>query len=978
MKYWRSLGQLEGSEEARDFREREFPEGASEPPDELTRRQVLTLMGASVSLAGLAACRKPTEHIVPYVDAPEQIIPGVPRHYATTMPFGTSAYGLVVENHEGRPTKIEGNELHPATLGASSARVQATILDLYDPDRSAAVAKSGEGSNWGEFVAASKERTKIHGADGGAGLALLLPPCASPTLSRLVAAFKRAFPQALVVIHGAVTERNALEGLVKAAGRPLLGVHRFDKARCVLAVDSDFLHADADMIRNTRGFAASRRLAKAEDSMSRLWAIEAAFSNTGANADHRLRVPARAVAATLAALAGQLGAGPATPAPEGVDAAWLKAAAADLAANKGASIIVAGPRQSAAVHAAVFALNAFLGNVGTTIEYHDPADALLPSSSGLGELTGALGAGRIKTLVIAGGNPAYDAPADLGFTEAAKKAEVIIHLGLHRDETAQIATWHVPAAHFLESWDDARASCGTLSVVQPMILPLFGGKTTSEIVQLLTTGEEKSAHDLVRETWRTTLGEADFEKRWRRVLHDGLLAGSALPPVSATAQAGALAGLAGEVAARHGAAGDLDVILAPCPKVHDGSSANNPWLQELPDAITKVTWDNPLLISPATADAKGLKDGDVVKVEANGRSLEIPVFRVPGMADHTAVATLGYGRTNAGRAGNGVGFATYALRTSAQMDLVTGATLTKTGRTHVLAQTQEHGSMDGREIVRESSLQGYREEPKFAADHHELFSLWKEHEYKSRPQWGMVIDLGSCTGCNACAVACQSENNIPVVGKDQVRRGREMAWIRVDRYYTGEPANAGAVFQPVPCMQCENAPCEQVCPVAATVHDAEGLNSMVYNRCIGTRYCSNNCPYKVRHFNFYNYTKDTPELVKMAQNPDVTVRARGVMEKCTYCVQRINQGKIDAKLGGRELKDGDIKTACQQACPAQAIRFGDILDPQSDVSQARANDRNYSLLAELNTKPRTTYLARVRNTEPGLENEQAPKSEGHA
>lgn len=975
--YWRSLGDLEGSsDEAVEFREREFSEGASEPPVGITRRQILTLMGASASLAGLAACRRPKEHIVPYVDAPEQIIPGVARRYATTMPAGTSAYGLVVENHEGRPTKIEGNELHPASLGSSSARVQAAILDLYDPDRSPAVVKGGQPSSWAEFVEACKERVKVHVGDGGAGLALLMPPSASPTLSRWVAAFRQTYPQAQVVIQGPVTDRNVFEGLTRATGRPLLAVHRFDKARSVLAVDSDFLHDDAEMIRNTRGFAASRRIAKAEDSMNRLWAVEAAYSVTGANADHRLRVRARSIPSFVAGLASELGVSGGAPAGAGIDAAWLKAVAADLRAHKGASLVVAGPRQPASVHAAVYTINAALGNVGATVEYHEPADALLPAA-GLTDLVASLNQSRVKTLVIAGGNPAYDAPGDIDFATAARKAEVVIHLGLHRDETAEVATWHVPQAHFLEAWDDARASCGTLSVVQPMILPLFGGKTATELIHVLTSGEDKPAYNLVRETWRPLLGEADFEKRWRRVLHDGLLADSATPAVTPAASSAAST-LSEEAAALEKATGDLDLVFAACPKVHDGSAANNPWLQELPDAITKITWDNPLLISPATAAAKGLTDGNVVQLSTGGeRPLELLVFRVPGMADGTAIATLGYGRWKAGRAGNGVGVRTYALRPSAGPDLVTGVLVTRTGRTEILAQTQEHGSMDGRSIVREATLDHYRKDPKFAADHHQLFSLWKEHEYKSRPQWGMVIDLSSCTGCNACVIACQSENNIPVVGKDQVRRGREMHWIRVDRYYSGDPADPKATFQPVPCMQCENAPCEQVCPVAATVHDAEGLNAMVYNRCIGTRYCSNNCPYKVRHFNFFNYTKDTPEIMKMANNPDVTVRARGVMEKCTYCIQRINAAKIDARLDGRELKDGDVKTACQQACPAQAIHFGDILDSESAVAKARATDRNYSLLAELNTKPRTTYLARIRNPEPALEPAAVPKTEGN-
>jgi MoCo/4Fe-4S cofactor protein with predicted Tat translocation signal len=981
-KHWRSLGALEGSPESRAFLEREFPEGASVPPDTISRRHMLTLLGASASLAGLAACRRPEEHIVPYVHPPEEVIPGVPRYYATTMPNGTSAYGLVVESHEGRPTKIEGNELHPATLGSSSARMQAAILDLYDPDRSPSVLKGGERSTWADFVAAWAERAKGHAADGGAGLALLMKPSSSPTLFRQVAAFRKSFPRARVVVHAAAGAENALDGVARAAGRVLLPVHRLDKARSILAIDADFLHADPEMVRHTRGFSAARRVAKASDGMSRLWAVEAVFSVTGANADHRLRLPARQIPAFVAALTAELahaGLGldaPAAPEVPGLDAAWLRALAAELMAQRGSSLVLVGSRQPASVHAAAVVVNAALGNVGTTVEYREPKDALLPTARGLEDLVGAMAAGNVKTLVVLGCNPAYDAPADLDFTVAAAKVEAVIHLGTHVDETGALAAWHVPRAHFLEAWGDARAACSTLSVVQPLILPLYGGKSDVETMELLAGGGDRAGHDVVQETWRGILGEKDFERRWNRVLHDGLLPDSALPPVGVKTPRGVLPELVAEASALASRQGDTDLLFVACPKLEDGESANNAWLQELPDAMSKVTWENPLLVSPATAAAHGLNDEDVVRLESGGRALEVPVFRVPGMADGTLVLYLGYGRRKAGRVGTAVGFDAYALRTSAGLHLAPAVKLTPTGGRHLLAQTQEHASMEGRDVVREETLTDFRRGEEPGAEREALFSLWKEHEYKTRPQWGMVIDLNRCTGCNACAVACQSENNVPVVGKDQVRRGREMAWIRVDRYFTGEPAEAGAVFQPVPCMQCENAPCEQVCPVAATVHDAEGLNVMVYNRCIGTRYCSNNCPYKVRRFNFFNYTKDTPETLKMAMNPDVSVRSRGVMEKCTYCVQRLNAAKIDAKLAGRELADGDAKTACQQACPAEAIRFGDLLDPASRVATARGESRTYALLEELNTRPRTTYQTRLRNPHDGLGREGEEKIRG--
>jgi molybdopterin-containing oxidoreductase family iron-sulfur binding subunit len=610
----------------------------------------------------------------------------------------------------------------------------------------------------------------------------------------------------------------------------------------------------------------------------------------------------------------------------------------------------------------VLALNVALGNVGTTVTYHEPADAVLPSRASLAELVTAMNSGSVATLVIVGGNPAYDASTDLTFASAMKKVATTIALSTHVDETAALSSWSIPSAHFLESWDDARAADGTASVVQPLILPLFGGKGVIELLGLLATGKDQPGHDLVQETWKPVLGEAQFEKRWNRVLHDGLLAGSASPAVMPTVDARASAVPAAD------AADGIEVHFRPSPYLHDGRYANDGWLQELPDPVTKLTWDNPALLSPATAKTLGVADEDLVTVTVRGQALTLPVTIVPGQADGTVMLTLGYGRSKVGRIGTGVGADAYRLRSSAAPDIDT-ATLAKAAGTAKLAPTQEHGSMEGRPLIREGTLTEYKHDPAFAQEAVELpklESMWNEKTYDTGHQWAMTIDLNSCVGCNACVVACQSENNIPIVGKEQVRKGREMHWVRVDRYFTGAPEQPRMIFQPVPCMQCENAPCEQVCPVAATVHDDEGLNVMVYNRCIGTRYCSNNCPYKVRRFNFFNYTKDTPELLKLVQNPDVTVRSRGVMEKCTYCTQRINAAKLDARLAGRALVDGDVKTACQQACPASAIAFGDLRDPGSDVVKHKADPRNYALLAELNSKPRTTYLAKVRNPHPDL------------
>jgi molybdopterin-containing oxidoreductase family iron-sulfur binding subunit len=996
--YWRSLAQFEGRPESRAFLEREFPEGASELLEGITRRDMIMLVGASLSLAGLAGCRRPVEEIVPYVTPPEEVVPGIPRYYATTMPFRRSAYGLIVESHEGRPTKIEGNPSHPSTLGASGSLVQASVLGLYDPDRSQTVRLRGEPSTWSDFVTAWGQLSEAHAADGGAGLAVLSESFSSPTLARLSSDLRARYPRLQWATYDAVSDENRVAGLRSATGRDLDLMLRIDQASVVLALDADPLLTDPEMIRHARGFADRRRAGASGGTMNRLYAVEGVYSLTGAMADHRLRLQSRQIAPFLAALAARLAppeAGAASLAgagAPGVDPRWIDALANDLLANRGRGLIVAGERQPAAVHAAVCALNTYLGNTGGTVSYYETRDAALPSASSLASLVSAMQAGAIQTLVVLGGNPVFDAPADLDFASAVAKVPQTIALGHTVDETSIQATWHIPRAHYLESWGDARAVGGTLSVVQPLILPLFGGRTPVEVLGLMVGGQDRSGYDIVRETWNPILGEAEFDSKWNRVLHDGLLAGSELPevvpgltgePFAELARAtGAGAGAAGSQPADAGSPGDLEIVFLPSPSLHDGRFANEGWLQELPDPLTKLTWDNPALVSPNTAEALGLASEDVVRLDHAGRAVELPVWLLPGMADGVVALTLGYGRSHAGRVGSGVGVDAFTVRTSEALGFDSGVSLTRLGRTYPLSATQEHGSMEGRPIVRESTLTELQSQPGAGAEpagepHH--FSLWQEHAYDQGHQWGMTIDLNSCIGCNACMVACQSENNIPVVGRAQVAKGREMHWIRVDRYFSGEPSGSTeVVFQPVPCMHCEDAPCEQVCPVAATVHDREGLNVMVYNRCIGTRYCSNNCPYKVRRFNFFNFTKDTPDILQLAMNPDVTVRARGVMEKCSYCTQRINKAKIDARFAGRELRDGDVKTACQQACPASAIEFGDLRDPSSRVVKAKADPRNYALLEELNTKPRTTYLAKVRNPNPDLEGARTDAGAWHA
>ena len=966
--YWRSLGEREGTHEFQVALEREFPEGAADAPDGISRRTMLGLMGASLSLSGLAACRRPVEKIVPYVQAPEDMLPGIPLRYATTMPFRGSALGLLVVSNEGRPTKVEGNERHPANLGASNVWAQNAIYDLYDPDRSRVVLQAGAEKTWKDFVTYWTTLHAEHASDGGAGLAIVCEPSSSPTEARLVDLLRKRFPQARIVGWAPLGEENRQAGLAAVAGTDVEPLYRLDQARVILSLDADFLQHDPDAIRLARDYAAGRRDVEA---MNRLYVAESTLTITGIAADHRLAVPSGRIAALTLGLATELGKqGVAVAGVKGgggeIDAQWVAAVAKDLKANAGKSLIVTGAHQPAEVHAAVAALNAALGNVGKTVSYVAAGAGVRSRAADMQALAADLAGGRVKTLVVLGGNPAYDAPADLDFATVATKAAHRIRLGLFVDETSAVADWHLPQAHFLESWGDARSTGGPLSVVQPLIEPLFGGHSPIEMLALLESGKETAGYELVRETWKPVLG-SDFERRWERTLHDGLLADSAPPPVAPPTDMSAIATLATAAAARP--ATGLELVFQPSSAVYDGSGANSAWMQELPEPVSKLTWDNAALMSKRDAEALGLEDGDLATLTLGDRTMSAAVMVLPGQAVGSVSIALGYGRSAAGRVGNGVGFNAYPLRTTKALGFASGLTVAKTAGSHVLAVTHEHWSTEGRDIVREQTIAELKHPHESAhGEHHlPLESPWPERTYEDGPQWGMTIDLNSCTGCNACVVACQSENNIPSVGKDQVTRGREMHWIRIDRYFSGRPeAPESIVFQPVPCMHCENAPCEEVCPVAATVHGSSGLNEMVYNRCIGTRYCSNNCPYKVRRFNFYNFTKDTPETLQMAYNPDVTVRARGVMEKCSYCVQRLTRAERDAKLAGRPMQDGDARTACQQSCPAQAIEFGDMRDPKSRIAASKASARRYDLLGELNTKPRTSYLSRLRNPNPEL------------
>ncbi|KAA3631320.1 MAG: 4Fe-4S dicluster domain-containing protein [Calditrichaeota bacterium] len=975
-RYFRSLDHLIATDEYKEKTAREFPEGASEMNNDWSRRNFMTLMGASVAMAGIAGCRRPKEKIVPYVKPPEEVIPGVARQYASTMPLGTSAYGIVVESHEGRPTKIEGNKMHPSSNGSSNALIQASILGLYDPDRSQKVLEKGKEKEFADFLTFWAEKYNVYRANNGDGLAVVSESFSSPTMARLKKAFEKVYPKAVWATYEPVSDANIFDGLKIATNKDVRPIYDYSKAKVILSIDSDFTQTESENINANAGFAAGRDLDDEHSEMNRLYMVESAFSSTGASADHRLVLKQKEIDRFVHALADKLGVVSANINLPDASQAWLDPLVEDLLANSGKSLVVAGRRMSAQIHALVCGINDVLKNNGNTVTYTNLTDVSVSHISDLQVLTEKMKTGSVSTLLVLGGDPIYNAPSDLKFASAMKKVETVIHTGLYNDATGKHATWHIPASHYLEYWSDARSADGTVSVVQPLIAPLFDGKSSVEMLNLINSGELLSGHDIVQETWKPMIS-GEFEKGWKKVLHDGLLANSSLNSESISFK------LKNINSPGSGDEDGYEIIFAASPAVYDGRFTNNGWLQELPDTVTRVAWDNVAQVSKKTADKLGFNSEDLITLSVNDAEVQMPLWIVPGTADDVVVVALGYGRKGIGRVAEDAGHDVYPLRTASTMDFASGVTIAGTGRTYEIANVQDHWSMEERPIIREATKDYYEGHPEFAphAVHHPpLESMWDEFKYDKGYQWGMAIDLTTCTGCNACTIACQSENNIPIIGKEEVRNGREMHWIRVDRYFAGDVDDSSSVemvHQPVACHHCELAPCEQVCPVAATVHDDEGLNTMVYNRCIGTRYCSNNCPYKVRRFNFFNFTKETPEIVKMAMNPDVTVRSRGVMEKCTYCVQRISKAKIEAKKDDRRIKDGEVVAACQQACPANAIAFGDLMDKESDVVRIKQRNRNYALLGELNVRPRTTYLAKIRNKNKNMPGAQESQTEHH-
>ena len=975
--FWRSLNELQSDPEFEELLHREFPEHAAELPEGVDRRRFLQLMSASFALAGLAGCtRQPPEKIIPYVEQPESLVPGQPMYFASGYELDGYATGILVESHMGRPTKIEGNPEHPASLGASGAFAQASLLSLCDPDRSRAVRHLNRIRTWSAFVDDTKRGLGALAALGGARLRILTGPLTSPSLAAQIRQVLAEYPKARWHQYSPVGRGNVGAGSAAAFGRPLAVRYELQAARVVVDLDADFLNSGPGAIRYARDFMAGRKVRQATDTMNRLYVAETSPTGTGVAADHRLPVPAAALGRAVVALAHKIGV-PGVPAVD-VEATlkpWIEAAAADLSAHRGQGTVIAGDYCSPEVHVVAHAINEHLGNAGETVIYSEPVEAE-PSDpwQDLAALTEDMAAGEVDVLLTIGVNPVFDAPANLDFATAMASVSRRIHLGAQDDETGERCHWHVPLAHQLESWGDARAFDGTVTLRQPLIEPLHGGKTATEVLATLTEAGERPYRELLEEFWQAELGEAGFEAAWRKAVHDGFFADSGLPAVAATIQPAAVQQAAAEITEE--AAAGLTIVFRPDPTIYDGRFANNGWLQECPKPLTKLTWDNAAIIGPALANRHGLANEQIVNLEIDGRSLELPVWIQPGQADETITLHLGYGRTQAGNVGNGTGFNVYTLRSGATPWQATGASLTPTAKSYPLVSTQMHHNiaLEGREaeqrhLVRTASLEEFQHHPEFAQHvahgTGENLSLYPDFEYNGYA-WGLSIDLGSCTGCNACVLACQSENHVPIVGKDEVQAGREMHWIRIDRYFEGDLDDPHMHHQPVMCMHCEQAPCEVVCPVAATTHSDEGLNEMTYNRCVGTRYCSNNCPYKVRRFNFFKYADFDDPITKLLRNPDVTVRSRGVMEKCSYCVQRINQARIQAGREDRQIQDGEVVTACQQACPTEAIVFGDLNDTESRVAKRKNSPLDYGILEELSTRPRTTYMARVKNTNPSL------------
>ncbi len=975
--YWKSLSEIAEDPEFMEQLTNEFPDKARPLPDDVTRRDFVKIMGASLALAGLGGCtRQPLEKIVPYVKAPEEIIPGKPLFFATAMPFSGIARGVLVESNMGRPTKIEGNPNHPDSLGATDLFTQASILSLYDPDRSQAPKQRARISGWDTFFTQLRNELDIQRAKKGSGFRILTGNISSPTLLTQFEAVKKEFPEFSWHIYEPVNQDNARKSSQTAFGQSVQPVYHLENAKVIVSLDADFLTNGPGHLKYAREFAKKRKVHNGNKEMNRLYVLESSPMATGTSSDHRLGVRAQDILPLAGLLAAELGIK-----VSGIDfsavesrASWIKALARDLKKNPGAGLVIPGEYQPEQLHVLAHAINEALENQGKTVEYTDTPEFYKNTSlESLWNLVTDMQAGKVEVLLMMGVNPVFDAPADLNFLAALNKVPMRIHAGLYEDETSEHSHWHLPEAHYLETWSDVRAFDGTITIMQPLIEPLFGGRSEHEILSGVLGQAAKSGFDILKENWKTRWENlrqtnpglaSEFEKFWKKSLHDGVVEGTAFSSKPVKLQTA-------EWKISHKSSPELEINFRPDPSIWDGRFANNAWLQELPKPITKVTWDNTVWISPKMAESLSLQNADEVQLSLEGRSVNAPVWIVPGHPDQSVTVHLGYGRTYSGKVGKGAGFNTYLVRTSASLWSASGLKIQKTGKKLHVSNTQDHHGIEGRNHIRVAALEENNKNPHWVHEK-EIHVPAGANFYPPMPQsddyaWAMSIDMNACTGCNACVIACQSENNIPVVGKKEVARGREMQWIRIDHYYSGSPDAPESVNQPVLCMHCEQAPCEPVCPVGATTHSSEGLNEMTYNRCVGTRYCSNNCPYKVRRFNFFEYSDHQTEILKFLRNPNVTVRSRGVMEKCTYCVQRINSARITSKREDRKIKDGEIVTACQSSCASEAITFGNIKDPESKISKLKSSHLNYGLLEELNTKPRTTYLAKVKNINPEIE-----------
>lgn len=966
--YWRSLEELADTPGFQALLEEEFPRLAPLVEGRVSRRGMLGLMAASMALAGVTGCKpQPEEAIAPYVNRPEDLVPGRPLWFASALPLDGYARGVLVKTFEGRPVKIEGNPQHPASLGATDSIAQAEILGLYDPDRSDSVLHRGVGSSYSAFLEQLAERRqRWRGGEGR--LCLLTGPVSSPSQRALIARLRRRYPRLAWYQHEPLSRRAVYRGTEQAFGEPLEPRYRLDRATVVLDLDADFLGSGPAKLRHARHAMTRRRPDRDGGFGNRLYTVESTPTITGASSDHRLSLPAVDIARFAAALAARLDVPGATkqPPPAGVDERWLNALAEDLRHAGAGALVIAGETQPADLHRLAHAINAHLGGIGNTVEYGEPV--LAAGDGALSDLATAMEQGQVDGLLMLGVNPVYSAPPALAFEKKLASVPFTVHCGQYADETGRAARWHLPAAHPLEAWDDARAFDGSVSLMQPTVVPLHGGLTAQQVLSAFDGAYRTSALSVLRDYWASRYGGEDFDHHWRTALREGMVPNTASATRRPRLRDDALADLSLPDEA------GLQLQWRAHPTLHDGHYANNGWLQELPCPLTQLTWDSAVLVAPALAEQYRLRDGQVVSLTLHDRTLDAPVRIQPGQPARAVTLYLGQGRRAAGRIGDDVGINAYHLLPGEHVYHAAGLRLEVQTESRPLASTQTHHVLSGRDVLREATLEEFLAEPDFAQPEEEEapISLYPEYQYEGAA-WGMSIDLNSCIGCNACMTACQAENNIPIVGKEEVERGHEMHWIRVDRYFAGPPDDPAIRFQPVPCMHCEKAPCEYVCPVEATQHNSEGLNDMIYNRCVGTRYCSQNCPYKVRRFNWYHYTSRAAELATPAQahNPRVTVRSRGVMEKCTYCVQRINQAHSDARNEGRAIEDGEVTTACQQVCPSQAIVFGDLNDPDSAVNREKASPLNYAMLANLNTRPRTTYLAAVRNPNPAITDQDA-------